>query len=519
MVFDELDRGVLGEGFNRTQSIGVPGLQFLCNDFTLSTNSSIDIAATDLGDLEDGIQIIQGNLSLGYSAGNIFSQNNSGADNDVSNAAYSFVYGHHGGTSQPASYSTNKVFPAVMQTANPCTPTYQQGSLLLPLTPSAIGSLSSQFESADSAHANILYNLNQLIDGGNTTQMLNQIQQGWSQGAWDLRNDLMSQSPFVSSEVLMEVAEGNQLPHAMLLEVCLANPDATREGEFIDFIETGISNPLPSYMIDMIVASWGNITSRTILESGLGYYGRERSVAANILLADYKGDSLDHRSEIRYWLKRRGELSDHYALVESYIATDHYDSAHIVLTAIPDSFNTADNPYLANAQTDFETYTQFRDDLFDDNRSIMELDSLEILDLQNLAYGSNNRVAGLADNILCFGYGICKDRSASDSTTSTSRRANPMVDAQEFIQSQYYQLRVFPNPASDYATFEWDLINLGQNTVLSIMDATGRVIEQKAMETEQGQWLMDTRPLPPGFYLYELRSVGELLSQGKLLIE
>jgi len=81
------------------------------------------------------------------------------------------------------------------------------------------------------------------------------------------------------------------------------------------------------------------------------------------------------------------------------------------------------------------------------------------------------------------------------------------------------QLKVFPNPASDYATFEWDLINLGQNTVLSIMDATGRVIEQKTIGTEQGQWLLNTRPLSTGFYLYELRSEGELLSKGKLLIE
>lgn len=526
--FYDLEFGVMSEGINReiTGSNGA-GLQFICNDFLEISNLDIESQVDANGDPQQfqvhGMRDIQGSFSPVSFPRNDFYYGTTFAENDVRNTAGNIVtYVHDGsGVTEPLAYTVGKVIPSSQQGAISIVTCgdYVIGADVVPLTLSLRTQIIADFESADSAHANILYNLNQLIDGGNTTQMLNQIQQGWSQGAWDLRNDLMSQSPFVSSEVLMEVAEGNQLPHAMFLEVCLANPDATREGEFIDFIETGISNPLPSYMIDMIVASWGNITSRTILESGLGYYGRERSVAANILLADYKGDSLDHRSEIRYWLKRRGELSDYYALVESYIATDQYDSAHIVLTAIPDSFNTADNPYLANAQTDFETYTQLRDDLFDDGRSIMELDSLEIQTLQNLAYSSNNRAAGLADNILCFGYGICKDRTVSDSTGSTTRRANPFMDPQEFVKSQYYRLKVYPNPASEYATFEWDLVDLEPQTSLVILDATGRIVRQILIDAMQGQWLWDTRTVSSGLYIYELRSQDELLTQGKIAVE
>lgn len=524
--FYDLILGVMSEGINREINVtNDSGLQFLCNSFL--EISKHDIEAESEGNPNTtpftGMRDIQGSLSPVSFPRNDFYYGTSFAENDVRNVAGNIVtYVHDGsGVTEPLSYTAGKVNLSTQLTVVSLVTCgdYVIGTDIVPLGTSLKSQIMADFESADSAHANILYNLNQLIDGGNTTQMLNQIQQGWTQGAWDLRNDLMSQSPYVSSEVLMEVAEGDQLPHAMLLEVCLANPDATREGEFIDFIETGISNPMPSYMIDMIVASWGEITARTLLQSGLGYYGRERSVAANILLADLKSDSLDHTADIRYWLNRRGEMSDHYALVESYISTNQFDSALIVLNAVPDSFDIADIPFLSQTQADFQTYLKFREDLNDDNRSIMELDSLEIMDLQNLAYGSNNRVAGLADNILCFGYGICKDRTASDSTGSTSRRANPFMDPQEFIKTQYYQLKVYPNPASEYATFEWDLVDLESQTSLIILDASGRIVRQIPIDAMKGQWIWDTRTIPTGLYLYELRNQDELLSQGKLAVE
>lgn len=150
----------------------------------------------------------------------------------------------------------------------------------------------------------------------------------------------------------------------------------------------------------------------------------------------------------------------------------------------------------------------------------MELDSLGTRDFENLAHGSDSRAAILADNILCFGYGICKDLSARDSSTSTARFAAPPIDAQKFIQSQYYQLRVYPNPATDYTTFEWDLVNLESAARISIMDVTGRVIVTQSVNQLEGQWLWDTRGIPRGLFLYELRdSEGTLKAQGKITLE
>ncbi|MDX2248282.1 MAG: hypothetical protein SF052_15980 [Bacteroidia bacterium] len=41
-----------------------------------------------------------------------------------------------------------------------------------------------------------------------------------------------------------------------------------------------------------------------------------------------------------------------------------------------------------------------------------------------------------------------------------TRRADPRLNARDLIRSEYYKLKVYPNPAGLYATFEWDLIHL-----------------------------------------------------------
>ncbi len=522
--FEQIDNGVLGEGKNRSGD-ALYGLQFLCNDFLNIDEYDIDITSNSLFApviATHGVRGFQGNLTLSFSfsAGNEFWHQSSPAENDIRNYGGNVIdYRHTGGITQPLSISS-KVVPALTSAsnANPC-PAYTPNSSLVALSAGLRGELGHRYESADSSHAEILYNYNQLIDGGSTTQLLAQIQQSWSQGAWELRNDLMAESPYVSEEVLRQVAEDNLLPHAMLLEVCLANPDATRSEGFLDYLEYQVPNPLPGYMIDMIVASWGTVTARTLLEDGLAYFGREKAVASNLLLAHYKADSVNRTDSIRYWLRKRGELSDEYALVESFIEAELFDSAYNRLQALPAKFEM-DTQDRLDTHNDYLTYFNLRKSFHQAGKSIMELDSLNQRDLGSFAFGSDTRAANLAGNILCFFYGSCKDASESGSGGGNARLAGPPLDAKKVIQSEYYQLRVFPNPASDFATFEWKLVNLESTASIQVFDAVGRVVATKVVTTAEGQWLLDTRTLPKGMYFFDLHdSEGNLLAQGKLTLE
>ena len=119
------------------------------------------------------------------------------------------------------------------------------------------------------------------MDGGSTNILLNQMQQEWSDDANTLRDELLARSPYLSQDVLMEAARGGVLPPAMLLMICLANPDATRRTGFLDFLQYEIPSPLPQYMINLIVASWDDGTARTAMENMLANFSVDMSTVSD----------------------------------------------------------------------------------------------------------------------------------------------------------------------------------------------------------------------------------------------
>ncbi|MEZ4826207.1 MAG: hypothetical protein R3C61_07915 [Bacteroidia bacterium] len=64
-----------------------------------------------------------------------------------------------------------------------------------------------------------------------------------------------------------------------------------------------------------------------------------------------------------------------------------------------------------------------------------------------------------------------------------------------------------------------DLIHLEGDAKLRILDTYGREVARQTVSTQEGQWLWDTREMPDGIYLYELRTEAqEVLAQGKIVV-
>ena len=75
-----------------------------------------------------------------------------------------------------------------------------------------------------------------------------------------------------------------------------------------------------------------------------------------------------------------------------------------------------------------------------------------------------------------------------------------------------------PNPATTFATFEWDLKSYPDQAILYIYDQMGKMITSKLIETNQGQWVWDTRNYPNGAYIYILKSEKHILNSGKIIV-
>lgn len=63
-------------------------------------------------------------------------------------------------------------------------------------------------------------------------------------------------------------------------------------------------------------------------------------------------------------------------------------------------------------------------------------------------------------------------------------------------------LSVEPNPAREWATFNYTLPETESKGVIKISDATGEMVKVIEVSGVQGQYVWDTREVKPGVYFY-----------------
>lgn len=79
------------------------------------------------------------------------------------------------------------------------------------------------------------------------------------------------------------------------------------------------------------------------------------------------------------------------------------------------------------------------------------------------------------------------------------------------------EITVVPNPAKDWAAFDYTLPNDDSQGVIRISDAAGKEITSIPISGKQGQQIWDTRMLKPGVYYYKLNAAG-FSRHGKIVI-
>ncbi|MBS1580626.1 MAG: T9SS type A sorting domain-containing protein [Bacteroidetes bacterium] len=81
------------------------------------------------------------------------------------------------------------------------------------------------------------------------------------------------------------------------------------------------------------------------------------------------------------------------------------------------------------------------------------------------------------------------------------------------------QFHIYPNPASEQITFNYDLTTAPKNAALLIRDITGREVARLALVQGQDRTLFDTRTLAIGTYTVGLTNNGQHLRSERLVIQ
>ncbi|MDR1112151.1 MAG: T9SS type A sorting domain-containing protein, partial [Bacteroidales bacterium] len=390
------------------------------------------------------------------------------------------------------------------------------GEMPYDIDPSDNSTLEPVYQHFRNSANTMQYVYNQHMDGGNTEALLDAVQGEWKDDVWETRQKLMEQSPFLSEEVLRKIAEQNLLPQALLLEVCLANPDATKNPDFIYFLQYKIKNPMPASMINLIKNKWDEKTLRTVMEEELAAQSFKRDFYCNRMIGNLMHDSTAHPSTLRTLSLSRGTLNDYFLAIESYLQEGNFDGAFNTIYDYT-QLNPKLDKVTATEIADYQNYLKWLEELARSGQNIYQLkeDGSAIAALVEYERNSIGRGRVLAHNILCGLYDICLEDMPEKSQAMAS--GDPKWGTQESTP-QMGTVQVFPNPAKEYTSFIWDLGSFDGTAQLSITDQNGRPLLTRPLSGAQGQWIWETASVPSGSYIYSVTANGLQIESGKIVV-
>ncbi len=367
-----------------------------------------------------------------------------------------------------------------------------------------------------SIYGNNRYLYDQLIDGGNTDEVVQEIMDSWPQDAWDLRDYLLSRSPYLSVEVLQAAMDRPGFPSAMKAEVCIANPDATQRDGFIRWLETECLYPLGESLVASILASWDTRTYRTALENTLAHHHAEMTQAANLLLEHFSLDSTHFPVDsMRIVLQEIRTTAARYAEAMLLMEQGHFPAAIALVQAIPQEHPRL-RPGQLTERDRMLAMIAFHETLEGTGRTLAELEVAEVDQLEAMIGGAYDRPATWMQNVLCFLYDRCRTPMTGGDGEAPKALMHQWSDSS---MSPGSFLKVQPNPAINWAAMNYDLQAEAISALIIVRDALGRPVEQFTLGGRQSQVVLDTRPLAKGLYMVELQNGGRILQVEKLMVE
>ncbi|MBL7963676.1 MAG: T9SS type A sorting domain-containing protein [Flavobacteriales bacterium] len=531
-----LERGYIGEGICADLQDGytaVRGLWFLCNSNTNNVENFLARKVTNAPvsqQLEHTIRLNQGIPDR--PADNTFDlypwQDPTYFDFKITTTHAPVQYWHRGGTFVPTNYSVHPWGLApTLAPSSPANNCANKVILTIPYDPAypsgmSPGPVIDYLLQEKLAYGNVRYLYEQAIDAGNTDAVVQEIQSTWPQNAWDLYTYMMDLSPNLSPDALMELVLRDVLPDAMLTEILVANPNATRTQWFLPWLQQQSGYPLPEYMVNMIMASWNEQTYPDLLEDQMAFHHGEMTQAANLLIHHYQTWSLDEADSIasvpmdsvRWVWRQLRTPAARYAEAFTWLQELAFDSAAAVVELIAEEHRLSD-PEMAEQQR-MLGFIAFLQDLHGASRTEMELDSTEVLYLQGLIEDAYDRPAAVISNLLCFGYGICRPPlTGGDGAEPKSLVFTPKPT---MSGNEQPVLKIHPNPASTWVALDADLRTPPVDAFLVVRDITGREVFRTLLNQQQQQIVWDTRHIAPGTYAVVLVNGRQQVRTEKLVV-
>jgi len=512
--FSELSYANFADGKNWVGEDRYQGLTYFCNE---NQNNYADFYVVDKllnQSPHSGIGSFQGDDN--HVAGNKFSQ--SGATWHFYNGGehlVAYYYNQNNSIEIPELSKTQQVARVPKNLTNTCPSHYGGGSTLkLVLTSQQKTEAELEYYDNLSDYNSVKSLYDTYVDGGSTASEISDIQSAQPDDMWALRAQLLGDSPHLSLEVLKEVADRTDVfTETALFDILAANPDELKKDTLISYLENK-EEPLPEYMIDILKQLAEGVTYKTILQQQMSYYKQNYSRAANEIIRSILNDSVTNYTELRNWLDNLGGIASDRQIISICLSEGNYTDALNLANMLPQLYNLqgdelTEHGFYMDMLNLYQTLNQ-------QGRNTFQLTTAEKSSIELIVEKSKGIAGAQAKSIMEAVYNVYyTDCPEADGVAGYKQSS--VVNPNELGKAYGLNITVKPNPASQWAAFDYTLPGDQSTGIITITDVTGHTVDVLNVSGQQGQKLWDTRNLNSGVYIFTL-STGGFSQSGKIVV-
>jgi len=517
--------GISAQNWNRSTTVNTSnhkndGLKIKCNDFISNIKKNVIVTGDNNNTGNYGISIFQGKpINTAFDkkmlAGNTFTNTGINSDWDFYNEFSSAKINYYTNYFDPfigsrpnwtpknnynlTGFPQNFIFTYIKSENCP--------SKVTPLIPTTLQSNMQTYYTNIKSAALVLHIWE---DGGDET-LEQQVNTAYPWETYQLYNDLMLESPYLSDDVLIAAINNTSvLPDALLKLILIANPHSTTSPDVVEALNNRVP-PLPQTMYDEIMSHQDDYSPITELKADIAYWTQEYYLAFNELLYSYENDTINSwaKDSVYAILGRDNKVSNKLALAEMYFyngEASEYNSLINSLTNLSEDDNLLETEFLSF----FNTISNFNYSSIS-NTSVSQQD---INQLSNLASTGKTKYAAYARSLLIRIQGIYPytepifDVSASSSRMSKTEN-DPLIVTKNF--------RIYPNPSIDYITIEVLNGNYPELSV-QIMSEEGKLVKRLPFLTKDKILVINLTDITPGNYTVLIDSSNKRVFSKNIIV-
>jgi hypothetical protein len=529
--FENMHAGIVVEGINKG---GRTGLCLKCNDYFECMNDMLvvpDYPEVNLVGIKENqgsddtlITAPAGNTFSYFYSLNLDSLDNGGPEKsfwNYLNYSNDFIYFHHRYNLSPLTYpyEDNYTHSTILLDEQFLLEYSKEEACPSNLPPPNLKSGNDPRIDMLNAQIEIDYYkglLEQIVDGGNTVQLNNDVLFSLPDEALEIREQLMDESPYLSDTVMKQaIYKEDVLPNAMLRDVLVANPQSAKSDKILTMLDSR-NDPMPDYMMSEIIQGKSLIGDMESLESKLGYWTQIRKRAINKLVISWMKDTLmlNPVDSLINLYQNEDDLYSKYRLAFSYIDNNDYNNALSAINSITGDFTLSN--YHNTVYNAYNDYFDILQTMHSQNMKAFSMDTVIKNDLFRIKDLELPLISGYARGLLVKGGHL--DYTEKVYFPDNNKYDRIYNNGQKIIEAENeYYLKLFPNPAGDYVIIYYNLEEFNNPGIVRIRDVNSKMVNELNINCTENQMTVNISGIPNGIYYLSLFINNQLIETHKLI--